>query len=91
MEIKHKECFIPNFVNFFGLQAVAKYAREAAEFTNLYSKTRGANRFPAYLLALELLEARAEVLARKVKIPRLQGVRDWVNRETKTQQRHRQV
>ena len=83
MEIKHKECFIPNFIKHMGLQAVSKYAREACEFTNLYSKTRGANRFPAYLLALDLLEVRPEVQARHVKIPKLQGVRDWVKRETK--------
>lgn len=83
MEIKHKECFIPNFINYFHLQSISKYAREAAEFTNLYSKTRGANRFPAYLLALDLLEQRAEVQRRNPKIPKLQGVRDWVGRETK--------
>jgi len=83
MEIKHKECFIPPFIKHMGLQAVSKYAREACEFTNLYSKTRGANRFPAYLLALELLEQRPEVQARGAKIPRLQGVRDWVTRETR--------
>ena len=35
MEIKHKECFIPNIIKFWGLQAVSKYAREAAEFVNL--------------------------------------------------------
>lgn len=83
MEIKHKECFIPQFIKHMGLQPISKYAREACEFTNLYSKTRGANRFPAYLLALDLLEHRKEVQARKVKLPRLQGVRDWVKRETK--------
>lgn len=83
MEIKHKECFIPNFIRVMGLQAVSKYAREACEFTNLYSKTRGANRFPAYLLALDLLEQRPEVKARGAKIPKLQGVRDWVKRESK--------
>ncbi|TWT51893.1 Phosphoglycolate phosphatase [Thalassoglobus neptunius] len=83
MEIKHKECFIPNFINYFGLQPISKYAREAAEFTNLYSKTRGANRFPAYLLALDLLEERDEVKRRNVTLPKLQGVRDWVERETK--------
>lgn len=83
MEIKHKECFIPNFIKHMGLQAVSKYAREACEFTNLYSKSRGANRFPAYLLALDLLEQRKEVRQRNVAIPRLQGVRDWVQRETK--------
>ena len=38
MEVKHKECFIPNIVKFFELAAIAKYAREVAEFVNLYSK-----------------------------------------------------
>lgn len=83
MEIKHKECFIPNFINYFGLQPISKYAREAAEFTNLYSKWRGANRFISYTLALDLLEERPEVISRNVTIPRLQGVRDWIERETK--------
>jgi hypothetical protein len=38
MEIKHKECFIPSTIKYWDLQAVSKYAREAAEFVNLYSK-----------------------------------------------------
>ena len=53
MELKHKECFIPNIINYWGLQGVSKYAREAAEFVNLYSKSRGINRFPALVEALE--------------------------------------
>ncbi|MBW3543797.1 MAG: HAD family hydrolase [Planctomycetes bacterium] len=83
MEIKHKECFIPNFIKFMGLQPVSKYAREACEFANLYSKWRGANRFIAYTLALDLLEQRPEVKAREAKVPRLQSVRDWIEREDK--------
>jgi phosphoglycolate phosphatase-like HAD superfamily hydrolase len=83
MEIKHKECFIPAFIKHMGLQPVSKYAREACEFVNLYSKWRGANRFPAYLKALELLAERPEVKARNAKVPMLQGLRDWVRRETK--------
>ena len=83
MEIKHKECFIPNFIKFLGLQPISKYAREACEFTNLYSKSRGANRFHAYLLALDLLEERDEVARRGVTVPKWQGVRDWVARESK--------
>jgi phosphoglycolate phosphatase-like HAD superfamily hydrolase len=83
MEIKHKECFIPNFIKYFNLQPVSKYAREAAEFTNLYSKSRGANRFKSYTEALQLLAERPEVKARHVEIPQLQGVLDWMTRETK--------
>ncbi len=83
MEIKHKECFIPNFIKYFDLQPVSKYAREAAEFTNLYSKWRGANRFISYTLALDLLKERPEVIARHAAIPELRGVRDWMMRESK--------
>ena len=83
MEIKHKECFIPPFIKHMGLQAVSKYARECCEFANLYSKDRGANRFPAYLKALDLLLDRPEVQARGAKIPALPGVRDWIKRESK--------
>ena len=83
MELKHKECFIPNIINYWELQGVSKYAREAAEFVNLYSKSRGINRFPALIEALEWLQKRPEVKARGVKITIPQSLRDWIKRETK--------
>jgi phosphoglycolate phosphatase-like HAD superfamily hydrolase len=83
MELKHKECFIPNFINHYELQGVSKYAREAAEFVNLYSKSRGANRFPALVEQLEWLRRRPEVKARGAKVPRPEGLIRWIERETK--------
>jgi phosphoglycolate phosphatase-like HAD superfamily hydrolase len=83
MEIKHKECFAPMFIKHFGLQAVSKYAREVWEFVNLYSKTRGANRFPALSRSLSLLRARPQVIARKVNVPDTKAVDEWIARETK--------
>jgi len=83
MEVKHKECFIPNIVRYFGLAAVSKYAREAAEFVNLYSEWRGINRFPALTMALDLLAERPEVARRNFAVPRLEGLRGWIARETK--------
>ncbi len=83
MEIKHKECFIPNTIKYFGLQPVSKYGREAAEFVNLYSKWRGINRFPALTMTMDLLMERPEVSARQATVPQLQSVRDWISRETK--------
>jgi hypothetical protein len=47
MEIKQKECFCPAFIKHFDLQKISKYARETWEFVNLYSTTRGCNRFLA--------------------------------------------
>src|SRR6266702_3372885 len=69
MEIKHKECFTPMFIKHFGLQAVSKYASEVWEFVNLYSKTRGVNRFPALSRSLNLLRQRKEVIVRKAAVP----------------------
>ncbi|MFH1922743.1 MAG: HAD family hydrolase [Planctomycetota bacterium] len=83
MELKHKECFIPNTVNYWNLQGASKYAREAAEFVNLYSKSRGVNRFPALVETLEWLQKRPEVKARGIKIEIPQSLRDWIKREKK--------
>jgi phosphoglycolate phosphatase-like HAD superfamily hydrolase len=83
MEIKHKECFTPMFIKHFELQAVSKYAREVWEFVNLYSKTRGANRFPALSRALNLLRERPQVKARRVMVAETKGLDEWIARETK--------
>jgi phosphoglycolate phosphatase-like HAD superfamily hydrolase len=83
MELKHKECFIPNMINTYGLQGVSKYAREVAEFVNLYSKSRGINRFPGLVETLERLAQRPEVQARGVEIRRPAGLIHWLQTETK--------
>ncbi|MDX9924487.1 MAG: HAD hydrolase-like protein [Ignavibacteriaceae bacterium] len=83
MEIKQKECFCPQFVKHFGLQRVSKYARETWEFVNLYSKTRGVNRFNALIRAIDLLGQREEVKLRNAKMPDLTPVIDWVEKESK--------
>ena len=83
MEIKHKECFAPMFIKNFHLQAVSKYARECWEFVNLYSKDRGANRFPALVRAIKLLGVRPQVQARKVAMPDITALEEWIKRETK--------
>ena len=83
MELKHKECFIPNTVNYYNLQAVSKYAREAAEFVNLYSKSRGINRFPALVETLQWLQRRPEVKARGVTIEIPSTLAQWIDEESK--------
>src|SRR5262245_58095660 len=83
MEIKHKECFTPMFIKHFGLQPVSKYAREVWEFVNLYSKTRGANRFPALVRSVKWLGERSQVKARGVRMPEINALEEWIARETK--------
>jgi phosphoglycolate phosphatase-like HAD superfamily hydrolase len=79
MEIKHKECFIPTIIKLWELQAVSKYAREAAEFVNLYSRWRGVNRWPALVMVFDLLRDRPEVMARGVEPPRVPALRRFID------------
>src|SRR5690554_7350250 len=81
MEIKHKECFIPNIIQYWDLQPVSKYARQAAEFVNLYSTWRGTNRWPALVMVFDLLRERDEVQRRGVTIPRAESLRAFIAQE----------
>ena len=78
MEVKHKECFTPNIIKHWSLQSVSKYAREAAEFVNLYSKWRGINRWPALVMVFDLLREREEVQARHVVPPEAPRIREFI-------------
>ncbi len=83
MEVKHKECFCPNTIHYWNLQTISKYAREAWEFVNLYSKSRGINRFLALIEVIELLKKRKEVLARNVYLPDMTSLVEWTKSETR--------
>ncbi len=78
MELKHKECFCPATVSVWDLQPVSKYARQAAEFMNLYSRSRGWNRFPALVRTLDLLFDREEVKEVGVQKPDFTSLRAWI-------------
>ena len=82
MEVKHKEGFIPAFVNHFGLAAISRVARQVAEFVNLYSIDRGTNRFPGYVKVLDLLRSHPEIVRRGFAVPPMDGLRKWIARET---------
>lgn len=79
MEIKHKECFCPNTIKFWDLQPISKYAREAVEFVNLYSKWRGINRWPALVMVFDLLRERPEVIARHANITQADELRKFID------------
>jgi len=83
MELKHKECFIPNIIRCYGLQGVSKYARQAAEFVNLYSKSRGINRFPALVETIEWLNRLPEIFHRQLRFELPESLVSWVKREDK--------
>ena len=83
MEIKHKECFIPNAINHWDLQPVSRFAREVAEFINLYSVHRGCNRFIGQVLLFDLLPEHPGAAQRGYRSPDVDSLRRWVKEETR--------
>ena len=83
MEIKHKECFIPNIINSWGLQAVSRFARDAAEFVNLYSQQRGCNRFIALVSMFDLLADWDQPIRRGYSRPDISPLEKWIAEETR--------
>lgn len=60
------------------MQPVSKYARETAEFVNLYSTTRGLNRWIALVRVFDLLREREEVIARKAVVPKGDKIKEFI-------------
>lgn len=80
MGIKQRECFCPMMIAYFGLQPVAKAARQCKEFADLYSKTRGANRHKTIARILtELLPGHPMVKECGFKVPRFDHYVKWVH------------
>lgn len=83
MEIKQQECFCPAFIKHFGLQAASKYARQVWLFVNLYSKTRGCNRYLAVQRTLKLIQDRPEFAARGLAVKDIPALDTWIKEEPK--------
>lgn len=75
MEIKWKECFIPRAIEHFGLQPVSRFARRSIEFVNLYSQSRGTNRFFGLLESLDWLGQDPGAAARGFAVPAMADLR----------------
>lgn len=82
MEVKHNDCFSVNVVKFFGLSAVSRQVHLVWDFVNLYSQTRGCNRFKALLDSMDLLRDMPKVKAAGVVVPQLPATSAWINEES---------
>lgn len=63
MEVKHRECFGPQFIYTYGLGAHFEECMQIWLDINLYSITRGINRFKGLALALKEIERQGTVRA----------------------------
>ena len=83
MEPKQKEFFCPNVLRHYNLFPISNIARETWEFVNLYSQTRGINRFLALIECFELLKKRKDIIDKGFQVPDLKALKKWTREETR--------
>ena len=71
MEVKHRKCFAPKAIEIWGLQENESKFLEVWHRVNLYSKTRGINRFKGLVKTFELLAAEG------VDMPDYSSILEW--------------
>jgi phosphoglycolate phosphatase-like HAD superfamily hydrolase len=71
MEVKHRKCFGPKIVEVWGLQAIEERFLKTWNNINLYSKTRGINRFKGLVKIFEVLTAEG------IKMPEFDSIKKW--------------
>lgn len=71
MEVKHRKCFGPVAVEVWGLEAVEEKFLEVWNRVNLYSRTRGINRFKGLVRTFEEMEALGHAM------PDYEDIRRW--------------
>jgi phosphoglycolate phosphatase-like HAD superfamily hydrolase len=81
MEVKHNDGFSPNVVKHFGLPALSRQVHQAWDFVNLYSQTRGCNRFKGLVLVCDHLRAMPRVRQTGHPIPELTYLKRWLETE----------
>jgi len=72
MNVKHEKCFGPKIVEVWGLKEIETRFMEVWLKINLYSKTRGINRFKGLVKVFEVLEKEG------LKMPEYSSIKNWV-------------
>ena len=84
MELKHKNCFIGSLIRIFDLAPIAHEIHIVWNYVNIYSLTRGTNRFKALLLTFDHLMSIDKVKSLKnITIPNFKILKKWVEKSEK--------
>jgi len=76
MEVKHRKCFAPKAIEIWELQDIEVKFLETWNMVNLYSKTRGINRFKGLAKTFELLKDDG------IDMPDFSSVNKWIELST---------
>jgi len=78
MQLKHKDCFLGALIRVFGLSSITHEVHLVWNYVNIYSNTRGTNRFKALILTFDYLRKFKRVQQLNIQLPPLKVLEEWV-------------
>ena len=78
MELKHKDCFLGALIRVFGLAPITHEVHLVWNYVNIFSFTRGTNRFKALILTFDYLRKFKRVQQLNIQLPPLKVLEKWV-------------
>ena len=78
MELKHKDCFLGALIRVFGLALITHEVHLVWNYVNIFSSTRGTNRFKALILTFDYLRKFKRVKQLNIQLPPLKVLEKWV-------------
>ena len=79
MELKHKDCFVGSLIRVFELATITHEIHMVWNYVNIFSMTRGTNRFKALILTFNYLREMDRVKQLQIQLPMLKTLEDWIN------------
>ena len=78
MELKHKDCFLVALIRVFELAPITHEVHLVWNYVNIFSNTRGTNRFKALILTFDHLRKFKRVRQLNFQLPPLKALEKWV-------------
>ena len=78
MELKHKDCFLGALIRVFGLALITHEVHLVWNYVNIFSSTRGTNRFKALVLTFDYLRKFKRVKQLNIQLPPLKVLEKWL-------------
>jgi len=78
MELKHKDCFLGALIRVFELAPITHEVHLVWNYVNIFSNTRGTNRFKALILTFDYLRKFKRIQQLNIQFPLLKVLGKWV-------------
>lgn len=82
MEKKHKTFYVNPLIKIFNLEGIANEVTNVWLFVNLFSLSRGINRFEALMKVFKILNSDDVLKKNKLLIPNLNFIKQWLNKSS---------